>query len=278
MPFSAMSVKGGGSEIVLESGPIPACTSVDCRKVSIVALSPLGGGARCIRRRGWDGMLAWLPENVSSFGADLDSIFYLIYYVVGIWFVATEALLIYFLIRYRHREGRRAVHAHGNTLRQAAWILIPCALVLVLDLWIDFRGAEVWAKIKITAPPADQRVELTGKQFNWSIRYPGPDGRFETLDDKVVQNEMHVLVNKVVHVNLKSEDVIHSFFLPNLRLKQDVVPGREIRAWFRATKTGRYSMPCAELCGFGHSGMEGQLFVHSEEDYAKWTRKVWPPS
>jgi cytochrome c oxidase subunit 2 len=91
-----------------------------------------------------------------------------------------------------------------------------------------------------------------------------------------VENELHVPVNKVVRVALRADDVIHSFFLPNLRLKQDAVPGREIPAWFEATKTGRYEIPCAELCGFGHSGMLGYMTVHSAEDYQKWARERWP--
>jgi cytochrome c oxidase subunit 2 len=77
-------------------------------------------------------------------------------------------------------------------------------------------------------------------------------------------------------VSLRAEDVIHSFFLPNLRLKQDAVPGREIPAWFEATQTGRYEIPCAELCGFGHSGMLGYLTVHSVSEYQQWVKQRWP--
>ena len=83
-------------------------------------------------------------------------------------------------------------------------------------------------------------------------------------------------VNTVVHVHLKSKDVIHSFFVPVLRLKQDALPGREIKAWFEATKAGQYEIPCAELCGFGHSGMLGQLIVHEPEDYQNWVQQTWP--
>ncbi|MEE9171716.1 MAG: hypothetical protein V3U41_02260 [candidate division NC10 bacterium] len=124
--------------------------------------------------------------------------------------------------------------------------------------------------------PGDVRVHVTGKQFNWEILYPGPDGRFGTADDLQVDNELHVPVGKIVRVTLKSKDVIHSFFLPNLRLKQDTMPGREIEAWFEATKPGVYEIPCAELCGFGHSGMLGHLTVHSAEDYEKWVNRTWP--
>lgn len=221
-------------------------------------------------------MFAWLPENISTYGGDIDAIFKLIYYVVGVWFVATQAFLVYCLIRYRRRgENQRAKYAPGNTISQAAWVLIPCALVMVLDLWIDFRGADVWAKVKLSNPTPDLVVRVVGRQFNWIVIYPGPDGKFGTADDRKIDNDLHVPVNKVVRVILTGEDVIHSFYLPHLRLKQDIVPGREIPAWFEATKTGKFEIPCAELCGFGHSGMKGYLYVHSEADFKTWTQKQW---
>ncbi|MBI3060693.1 MAG: cytochrome c oxidase subunit II [Deltaproteobacteria bacterium] len=218
----------------------------------------------------------WFPENVSTFGGEIDSLFYLILYITGAWFILTEGLIVYFLIRYRRRQGSKAAYLPGETLRQASWILVPCVVVLILDLWMDFRGADVWAKIKGQVPPSDLVVQVTGKQFNWEIVYPGPDGKLGTADDLQIDNELHVPVGKIVRVVLKSKDVIHSFFLPNLRLKQDAVPGREIVAWFEATKPGKYEIPCAELCGFGHSGMNGWLYVHSPEEYEKWMKGRWP--
>jgi cytochrome c oxidase subunit 2 len=113
-------------------------------------------------------------------------------------------------------------------------------------------------------------LQVTGKQFNWQVTYPGPDGRFGTPDDKTLLDEMHVPVGKPIRVNLRSQDVIHSFFVPNFRFKQDAVPGREIATWFEITKPGKYEAPCAELCGFGHSGMRGWVYVHTAEEYAKW--------
>ncbi len=223
-------------------------------------------------------MLSWLPENVSSYGGDIDSMMYLIYYIVGAWFLLTYGTILLFLILYRRREGRRATYIEGNRLREAAWILVPGLIVLALDLWMDFRGAEVWAKIMIRVPQSDLRVHITAKQFNWEILYPGPDGHFGTADDLLLENELHVPVNKVVQVVLKSKDVIHSFFLPHLRLKQDAVPGREIEAWFEATKPGQYEIPCAELCGFGHSGMKGWLHVYPAEEYQHWVKARWPSS
>jgi len=221
-------------------------------------------------------MSSWFPENVSTFGGDIDSLFYLILYITGAWFLLTQGLILVFLIKYRRREGQRAAYIPGNSLKQAAWILIPGLIVVFLDLWIDLRGAEVWARIKGHVPPGDLQVQVTAKQFNWEIIYPGPDGRLGTVDDLQMDNELHVPAGKVVRVVLKSKDVIHSFFLPNLRLKQDTVPGREIVAWFEATKPGKYEIPCAELCGFGHSGMNGWLFVHTAEEYQKWVKERWP--
>ena len=92
---------------------------------------------------------------------------------------------------------------------------------------------------------------VSGKQFNWDMTYPGPDNELGTDDDLKLENELHVPVNAVVHIRLTSEDVIHSFFVPQLRLKQDSLPNRFINVWFEATKAGRYEIPCAELCGFG---------------------------
>lgn len=221
-------------------------------------------------------MIRWLPENISTYGGDIDSLLYEIYYITGVWFFLTYGIIIVFLIRYRRRENQKAAYIRGDNLAQAIWILTPAVVVLALDLWIDLQGSEVWAKIKANVPSSDLRIEVIGKQFNWEITYPGPDGKLGTPDDLQMENELHVPANKVVQVILRSKDVIHSFFLPNLRLKQDVLPGRTIQAWFKATKPGRYPMPCAELCGFGHSGMEGFLIVHSPDEYEKWIQNNWP--
>lgn len=219
-------------------------------------------------------MMSWLPEDVSTYGHEIDRLFYVIYYITGAAFLLVTVLMVLFLILYRQREGRRAVYSHGNTALEITWTVIP-AIVFVS---LSFMSVSSWGKIKAHAPPADITVHVTAKQFNWEILYPGPDGQFDTADDYRIDNDMHVPVNKVVHVVLKSKDVIHSFFLPNLRLKQDAVPGREILAWFEATKPGKYELPCAELCGFGHSGMRGWLYVDSPEAYAEWAKQTWPQS
>lgn len=216
-------------------------------------------------------MLSWLPENVATFGQDIDALFYAIYYITAAVFALVTVLMILFLILYRRRAGRRAVYSHGNTALEITWTVVPAVILLVLA----FLSASSWGKIKSQVPPSDFKVQVTAKQFNWEIVYPGPDGKFGTEDDFQIENDLRVPANRVIHVVLKSKDVIHSFFVPNLRLKQDAVPGREIIAWFEATKPGKYELPCAELCGFGHSGMKGWLYVLSPEEFEKWAAETW---
>lgn len=221
-------------------------------------------------------MASWLPENVSTFGGDIDGIFRLIFYITAVWFFITEGLILYFIFRYRRKAGQKAAYVTGNTWKQVVWVLVPLAVVVILDVIIDISGGEVWAKIKRQMPETDIVVRAAGKQFNWEFTYPGPDGKFGTEDDLQIDNDLHVPVGKPVRVILTSKDVIHSFFLPNFRLKQDAMPGREIPVWFQATKTGEFEIPCAELCGFGHSGMKGTIYVHTPEDYQKWFKERWP--
>jgi len=235
-------------------------------------------GLRSTRRRmpsllDW---LAWLPENASTYGADIDGIIAIIWYTTVAWFLLCFAALGAFLVLYRRRPGRRAAYVKGERIREAVWILVPVAIVLVLDLWLDVLGAPVWARVKIDRPPTELTLQVTGRQFNWDVVHPGPDGRFGTEDDRQFLDELHVPVSRPVRIVLKSKDVIHSFFLPNFRLKQDAVPGREITGWFEATRPGTYELPCAMLCGFGHSGMKAYLHVHAQADYDAWVRSQWP--
>jgi len=214
-------------------------------------------------------MLQWLPEDVSTFGQEIDSLFYLIYYITAVTFILVTVLMVVFLIKYRDQGGRRATYSHGNTTLEIIWTIIPAAILIVLA----FMSASTWAKVKRHAPDSDFELQVTAKQFNWEVVYPGADRKFDTPDDVKFDNDLHVPVNKVVRVYLGSKDVIHSFYLPNLRLRQDAVPGRTIVVWFEATKPGKYELPCSQLCGFGHSGMTGWLYVHTPEEYTKWAQE-----
>jgi cytochrome c oxidase subunit 2 len=218
-------------------------------------------------------MLRWLPEDVSTYGHEIDSLFYLIYYITAVAFILVTVLMIVFLIKYREQPGRRAVYSHGNTTLEIIWTVIPAAILIVLS----FMSVNTWAKIKRNPPATDFEIKVTAKQFNWDVSYPGADGKLGTDDDIKFDNDVHVPVNKIVRVHLASNDVIHSFFIPNMRFKQDAVPGRTILAWFEATKPGKYELPCAELCGFGHSGMKGWLHVHTADEYKKWADEHLAP-
>ena len=221
-------------------------------------------------------MLSWFPENISTYGAQLDSLFALIYHIVGVWFIAAQVLLFYFIFRYRRRPGVQAKYVRGETAGELAWILVPVAVVLALDLFIDYRSHPAWALVKEEIPADVIAHGGTAKQFNWAFTHAGRDGKLGTADDVTLDNELHVPAGKDVLVSITSSDVIHSFFIPTVRVKQDVLPGRTTKVWFNATKPGRYEIPCAELCGFGHYTMRGVLVVHTPEDYEKWVAEQPP--
>jgi cytochrome c oxidase subunit 2 len=214
----------------------------------------------------------WFPQGISTYADDLDGVFYLIFWVVGFWFVAAELAIVLLAWRYRKRPGRRAAYVRGDRWRELAWVLVPAAVVLVLDLGIDAAGARVWDEVRRNVPKGDVHLEVTGRQFQWRVVYPGLDGNLGTADDFALDDVLHVPAGKDVRITLKAQDVLHSFFLPNVRLKQDAVPGRAIDVWFNVPKPGTHELACAELCGFGHYTMRGQLVVHPAEEYEAWIR------
>jgi cytochrome c oxidase subunit 2 len=217
-------------------------------------------------------MMSWFPENIATYGQELDDLFFLIYVITGVAFLLVTVLLVAFLVKYREQPGRRAVYSHGNTTLEMVWTIVPAVILIVLT----FLSIPSWSKIKSRVPESDLHVRITAKQFNWEVTYPGPDGKFDTADDQTFDNEVHVPTGKPVVLHLRARDVIHSVFIPAARFKQDAVPGREILQWVEVTKPGKYEIPCAELCGFGHSGMKGYLFVHTPEAYQQWLKEKWP--
>lgn len=215
-------------------------------------------------------MFERLPQNISTFGADIDGVIYLIYAITGFFFVAMEGYLLYAVIRYRRREGVRAAYHTGETWREMRWVVALVVAVTILDFVIDFRGADVWARVKQDLPEDGVHLRVVAQQFAWTFIYPGADRRFNTADDLTVPRILHVPVNTKIRLTLTSKDVIHSFFLPEVRLKQDIMPGREIDVWFESTRTGTFSVVCAELCGLGHTKMLGVLEVHDSAGYERW--------
>ena len=209
-----------------------------------------------------------LPPSVSTFGPDIDRLYYIILVITGIVFAITEFALIYFLIKYRKREGHKAEFIHGSTKAEIIWTAVPAVIVVALGL----MSAGLWTDIKDPSriPAGSYELILNGRQFEWEATYAGADGVLETGDDFTLLNQINVPVDRPVTVHLRAEDVLHSFFLPDLRVKQDAVPGMSIAVWFEATETGEYTIGCAELCGLGHYTMEGVLVVQSTSEFEQW--------
>ena len=207
-----------------------------------------------------------LPEGVSSYSGRIDGLFTLILWITGIIFLVVELLLLLFLFRYRHREGRRARYTHGNNRVEVVWTIIPAFICVVLAL----LSRRSWAEIKQQMPKEAIQIEILAEQFAWNIRYAGPDGKLGTADDIVTLNQLHFPVGRPVVATLRSKDVIHSFFLPEFRVKQDAVPGMSTRIWFDAMRVGHWEIACAELCGLGHYRMKGFVTVETPEEYEKW--------
>jgi cytochrome c oxidase subunit 2 len=207
-----------------------------------------------------------LPENVSTYGGKIDDLFYLILWITGVIFIFVELLLLFFLFRYRHREGRVPRYTHGSNRLEVIWTIVPAVICVVLAL----LSRRSWAEIKQNMPQGAMNVEVTAEQFAWNIRYPGPDGKLETADDVVTLNQLHFPVGRPLIVTLRSKDVIHSFFLPEFRVKQDAVPGMTTRIWLEATRVGQWEIACAELCGLGHYRMKGFVTVETPEEFERW--------
>jgi cytochrome c oxidase subunit 2 len=194
--------------------------------------------------------------------------------------------------RYRDR-AQKVDYSHGNLRLEATWTVLTAILFVGLNL----MGQKIWAEARFQGPadPAHAiQVEITGMQFQWYFRYPGPDGKYGKTDptqadasaggeaalgldtsdaaakDDVVVNTMYLPVNREVDVTLRAQDVIHDFYVPALRFKQDAVPGLMIHMHFTPTIVGDYEVACAELCGLGHYRMKAMLKVVSQEDFDKW--------
>ena len=214
----------------------------------------------------------WLPKDVSEHGQAIDSLFYFILALTGVVFIATEVALFWFLWKYdAAKNSRPATYIHGSHTLEVVWTIVPAATLLFLAIY----QMNTWADVKMRRPVMAPTVEVVARQFEWRLRYPGRDGTLGTGDDLFLVNDLHVPVDEDVLVQLKSMDVLHSFFLPNLRIKQDAVPGMKIPVWFKATATGQFDIVCAELCGWGHYKMKGRITIESREDFDRWLETMY---
>ena len=230
----------------------------------------------------------WFPEPITTFGREIDRQFMRTFLITGVVFVLSQLALGWAVFRYRDTGGR-ANYSHGNNTMEFLWTLATLVLFVGLGIYAERAWAEVHFR---GASPGALQIEVQGQQFKWYFRYPGPDGKFGRLGaqyvkdsdqnffgldpndqagkDDLVSPVIAVPVNREVELILRSKDVTHSFFVRELRLKQDSVPGMLIPIHFTATKIGTYEIACAELCGLGHHQMRSFLYVMAEADYQKW--------
>jgi cytochrome c oxidase subunit 2 len=247
--------------------------------------------------REWLGQ--YMPPDYSAHGKLLDQLNANVHWLMLILFVGWGALFAFMLWRFRASKHPRAVyhgtHSHISTYAEAGIAVVEVILLVGFSIPLWYR----WTQ----APSKDQHpleIRVVGEQFAWNVHYPGPDGIFgkgdinhvsssnplgldpadpNAKDDIVTLNQLHLEVNRPVIIRISSKDVIHSFSLPYMRVKQDAVPGMEVPVHFTAVKVSgaeTWEIACAQLCGLGHYRMKGQYHVESKADFDKWMASQVP--
>ena len=229
----------------------------------------------------------WLPEAISDHAPALDRQFLITIIVVGISFTAAQIGLGWMVWKYRDtgKAGDRAVYSHGSNRLEVLWTVIKAIIFIVLGV----MGQSVWASLRLhDAPAGSYTVEVVAQQFQWNFHYAGKDGKFGRTDpsliddgtlnfigldssdaasaDDAVTAALAIPVNRPVELRLRARDVIHNFWVPQLRFKQDLVPGMEIKVHFTANRVGKYELACAELCGQLHFKMKSYMLVLPEDE------------
>jgi cytochrome c oxidase subunit 2 len=236
-----------------------------------------------------------LPESIAAHSAAIDHQFKITLVIIGAGFLLAHAALGYTIWRYRAKSDERASYSHGSARVEIALAVITAIVFISLAI----TGQKVWSGLRLgQAPPDSERIEVVAQQFAWSFRYSGADGKFGRTDpalyddannslgarpgplgidpsdtsgrDDLVRTTLVIPVNRPISLTLRSKDVIHNFYVPALRLKQDAVPGMKIDIHFTATREGRFEIACAELCGQLHHQMRAYLDVRSQRDYEEW--------
>ena len=203
------------------------------------------------------------PEQASTLASKVDSLYFFAL-AISAFFSVLIALSIFFLfIKFRRRRaGEVGSPIHGSLVLEVAWSIIPFIIAMALFAW----GAIVYFDI-VTVPGNATEYFATGKQWMWKFQHP--EGQREI-------NVLHIPVGETIKLKMTSEDVIHSFYVPAFRVKQDVLPGRYTTIWFEATKPGTYHLFCAEYCGSEHSLMGGSVVVMEPDDYQAWLDDAGP--
>jgi cytochrome c oxidase subunit 2 len=197
------------------------------------------------------------PEKASTIAGGVDRLYFFLVAVGALFSIAIFTTIFIFALRYRRRHANQAaVPFHGSNTLEIVWSVIPLLITMVMFSW----GASLYFQ-NSRAPDGAIEIYVVAKQWMWKLQHP--EGLREI-------NELHVPVGRPVRLIMTSQDVIHSFYIPAFRIKNDVLPNRYTTAWFEATKTGRYHLFCAEYCGTQHSGMGGTVVVMEPAEYEQW--------
>ena len=207
-----------------------------------------------------DKQFQWWPPQASNFAPRVDQLYLFLLSVTAFFTVLIFVAIVYLAVKYRRRPGRNPTPVKTNHLLELTWTVIPFGLTLVMFFWASGLF------VHMREPPAHaMQIDVVGKQWMWKVQHPS--GRREI-------DELHVPLGRPIKLVMTSEDVIHSFYLPAFRTKQDVVPGMYATEWFTATKVGEYHLFCAEYCGTQHSKMIGRVVVQTPAEYQAWVAGV----
>jgi cytochrome c oxidase subunit II len=232
-----------------------------------------------------------LPIAASTYAGKVDKSLDILHVAMTVIFVLWGIFFTIALVKFR-----RGANPKGNYEASKGGLasFLPDVAVLLFEVWLIFVvGLPIWAEIKEDFPPANGAlvVDMVAEQFAWTFQYAGPDGVLGSRDPKRMNatnqlgldrseaaakddvasiNELHVPLGRPTIIYMTSKDVIHSLFVPEFRVKQDVVPGMRSPLWFEPTQVGRFEIGCAQLCGLGHYRMRGEVVVHTPEDFAAW--------
>lgn len=235
-----------------------------------------------------------LPPPASAHGGGIDAMINYTLVCTGLMLVAGHLVLAAFIVKFYKQQ--RATYGVASPKTEWKWALLPIVLMTVVaEGGVLVIGLPVWKQLYPTVVPGEAVVvEVAAQQFAWNFRYPGPDGKFgktglkyesasdqigvdrtdpDGKDDYVQAAVLTVPANKLIRLRMRSKDVIHSLFLPNQRVKQDIVPGMVIDAYFTPTKAGKYEILCTELCGLGHYRMRGVLEVLEPAAFETWLKE-----
>ncbi|QHN01993.1 cytochrome c oxidase subunit II [Granulicella sp. WH15] len=212
----------------------------------------------------WQFLTKWLaasalfPAEASTIAPYTDALYFFLIGMTIVGLILVGVLLFGFSIRYSRKNNPVATQVEGSTLLEATWTIIPLAIFLVTFVW----GALLYFRI-FNPPTNAMNIYVVGKQWMWKAEHPG--GQHEI-------NALHVPIGRPVQLTMISQDVFHSFSVPDFRVKREVIPGRYTTVWFNATTPGTYHIFCTQYCGTKHSEMIGEVTALSPEDYEKWTK------